>query len=180
MKRQDLAIASPCAMDWNTMTAEGRKRFCDACKKHVHDLSSMKEAEAVALLQKPPAEGLCVRYLYNAYGEVLFDMVDTRIVPASRLVRARRALESGAAAAGVALSLAACGGSHPKPMMGAPPPVTQVDPHASSGQMMGDIAPPRETMGEPPPIPSAPSSSVVPPAASVPVSTAAPSLPKAK
>lgn len=138
MKRTDLEIASPCTQDWNTMTAEGKKRFCDQCKKHVHDLSQMSEPEARAVLDAPPAEGLCVRYLYDAFGNVLFDMVDTRIVPANRLVRAKQALAKGAAMAGLALSVTACMGARQQPppqvTMGAPPmpePTASVAPSAA-------------------------------------------------
>jgi hypothetical protein len=143
MKRTDLEIASPCTQDWNTMTAEGKKRFCDACKKHVQDLSQMSEPEAQAVLAAPSAEGLCVRYLYDAFGNVLFDMVDTRIVPASRLVRARQTLVKGAAMAGMALSVTACMGAR-----AAPPP-----------------QPVHQMMGEPaavPPPPSAPTQAPAP------------------
>lgn len=157
MKRTDLDIASPCTQDWNTMTTEGKKRFCDACKKHVHDLSQMSEPEARAVVDAPPAEGLCVRYLYDAFGNVLFDMVDTRIVPASRLVRAKQTLAKGAAMAGLALSVTACMGARQQPppqvLMGAPP--------------MPEVTAPVATTAPTAPLATAPTSAPVTPVAPV-------------
>jgi tRNA-binding EMAP/Myf-like protein len=160
MKRSDLAIPSPCSQDWNTMTAEGKKRFCQACKKHVQDLSQMSEAEAQALLATPPAEGLCVRYLYDAFGNVLFDLVDTRIVPASRLVRARNALAKGAVMAGLAASVTACmGAAQPRP------------PEAVMGGMVPSEPLPAPVATQAPTAPAAPVATQAPtaPAAPLPV-----------
>lgn len=43
-------IERPCTADWHSMTGDERKRFCEACGKHVHNLSAMtpKEAEHFA------------------------------------------------------------------------------------------------------------------------------------
>jgi hypothetical protein len=118
MKREDLPIPSPCNADWNTMTAAGRKRFCADCKKHVHDLSKLTEPEAQALLAAPPSEGLCVRYIYNTRGDVMFQVVDTSLVPASNLNRAKAQLRASALAVASALaatSATACMGAPLRP-----------------------------------------------------------------
>lgn len=159
MKRSDIQIAKPCNQDWDTMTAEGRRRFCSACKKHVQDLSKMSAAEAREVLAAPPSEGLCVRYLYDEFGNVMFDMVDTSIVPASRLVRAAKVVASTAVAAGFAATISGCMGA---PMRPPPPP-----PHV----MMGEPA----VMPEPSAQPIATSSSApatsAPPQAPAPIAT---------
>lgn len=112
-----------------------RKRFCGDCKKYVHDLSAMTRAEAREVLQSRPTEGLCVRYLYDVHGDVVFR--DT--IPASFLSRAKRI----AAAATFPLGLAACSGA---PAEAPPPPMP----------MMGAIACPMpEPQPEPTPAPSA-------------------------
>ncbi len=113
MNTLDVPIASPCGADWRSMTPADKKRFCDSCKKYVHDLSEMNEAEARAILHAPPAEGLCVRYLHDVHGNLLFKPAP--IAPAL-LVRARRF----AAMAALPMSMAACSSAYP--MMGAPPP----------------------------------------------------------
>src|SRR5690349_24905398 len=86
MRRDDIRIDLPCNADWDTMTPAGKKRFCADCKKHVHDLSRMSEEEARALMSAPSTEGLCVRYVYDELGKVVFDM-DKKMVMSSALNR---------------------------------------------------------------------------------------------
>lgn len=121
MRREDLPIPVPCHEDWNTMTVEGKTLFCAACKKNVKDLVRMTEAEASELLAKPDNRDLCVRYLYDAHGELVFDWVDTTIVPVTNLVRQTsrakslsRVLQAGAVAVGLS-SIMACAGSSGPP-----------------------------------------------------------------
>jgi hypothetical protein len=118
MRREDLPIELPCARDWNTMTAAGMKRFCADCKKLVHDLSAMSEPEAKALLAS--SGDLCVRYVHDAEGTIVFD------VPEGTLVRAKR-YAAVAVAAALPMSLAACMGAAParEPMVPDQPPYTQ-------------------------------------------------------
>jgi hypothetical protein len=132
------------------MKPSDNKRFCDACKKHVHDLSAMTEEDARAALATPPAEGLCVRYLYDAHGAIVFR--GAPMAP-SMLVRARRF-----AAAALPLALAACTGSMGEapvqPMIGA---VACPMPGAPEGDAdTSDAAeepPPVPLMGTPMPMP---------------------------
>lgn len=121
MHRTDLPIASPCAADWTTMTLSDRGRFCGECKKVVHELARLTEGEARALLAAPPTEGLCVRYVHDTTGDILFR---PDVVPVTRLARARRAAVAVLAAASLPLAAAGCMGAMPPPapMMGAPPP----------------------------------------------------------
>lgn len=116
MRRSDLEIPLPCTADWDTMTRHGKKRFCADCKKFVHDLSAMRETEVEALLAS--SKDLCVRYVYDAVGDLVFD-IDRPLVPATTLNRAKRA---AAAALMVALpmQLTACMGAPPRATMGAP------------------------------------------------------------
>lgn len=57
-------------MDWERMDGEGAVRFCRLCKKDVHDVSAMSEEEARAFLSS--GEQPCIRYVFDARGEVLF------------------------------------------------------------------------------------------------------------
>ena len=109
MRRDELPIPLPCSADWDTMTPAGKKRFCAECKKHVHDLSRMTEAEARAILDT--RADLCIRYVYDAGGNVVFDR---ETVPANALVRARRFVTAAAALA-LPLSLTACMGARAMP-----------------------------------------------------------------
>lgn len=62
MKRTDLPIPEPCDADWDAMTGDDQRRFCDHCQKHVHDLSAMTESEARGVTSEP---GVCVRYTFS-------------------------------------------------------------------------------------------------------------------
>jgi hypothetical protein len=147
MRATEIPIASPCGADWRTMKPSDRTRFCDACKKHVHDLSAMSAPEARALLASPPTEGLCVRYLYDAHGDIVFRSAP---VPPTMLVRARRAAVSAAAVA-FPMALAACMGAPARPL-----PAVAPDAAASATQTIGE--PPMVPMMGAPAIP-APSAS---------------------
>jgi len=142
MHRTELLIASPCTVDWTTMTLADRGRFCGECKKVVRELAQLSEAEARALLASPPTEGLCVRYVHDATGEILFR---PDVVPVTRLSRVRRAAAVALAAASLPLAVAGCMGAAPMPPPQTPPAST-VDP-----SKMGMV-----TMGEPPALPPPP------------------------
>jgi hypothetical protein len=116
MRATEIPIASPCGADWSTMKPSDKTRFCDACKKHVHDLSAMTSTDARALLASPPTEGLCVRFLYDAHGDIVFRDAP---LPVGMLSRAKRL---AAAAVALPMALAACS----SPMNGRPEPRTTI------------------------------------------------------
>lgn len=123
LTRAELPIQNPCNQDFSAMTrAEANRRFCGACKKHVHDLTSMTEGEARALLDAPATEGLCIRYLADERGRIAFkpDVASARL-------RQRSGLALAALAAAAPLTLTACMGSAPV----RPPSAAQLDPAAS-------------------------------------------------
>lgn len=82
MRREDLHIPEPCHEDWDKMRGDDRKRFCDSCTKHVHNLSEMTREEAAKLLENN--SNLCVQYASVPSGEVFFR---DSINPAWRLHR---------------------------------------------------------------------------------------------
>lgn len=127
MKKSDLPIASPCGVDWSTMSAtEARARLCAHCDSLVHDLSAMSEGEARAVLAGGPA---CVRYLYDGDGNVLFGAEAERpfLVPARALLdkRSQQRWARAAALAGSLMALEACGGASPHAVR--PDPVPAFD-----------------------------------------------------
>jgi hypothetical protein len=146
MNQVDLPIAKPCTADWTTMTLADRGRFCGECRKVVRELAQMTEPEARALLASPPTEGLCVRYVHDATGEILFRR---DIVPVARLARMKRGAAAAIIAASLPVALAGCMGAPVRPpVMGAPPPTETT---------MGAVK-----MGEPPAATPASSTSAVP------------------
>lgn len=64
----DLRIASPCKASWAAMRGNDRVRFCDACSKHVYNISALTEAEARSLVEDGP---VCVRLYRRWDGTVL-------------------------------------------------------------------------------------------------------------
>ena len=70
---EDVRIATPCHVSWESMTGDERKRFCGACKLDVYDLSGLTRAEAEALVFGRAAAGqrTCVRLWRRADGTVL-------------------------------------------------------------------------------------------------------------
>src|SRR4051812_1226688 len=43
-------ISRPCSQDWNAMSGDDQRRFCDQCQLHVHNLSAMSPAGQQDLL----------------------------------------------------------------------------------------------------------------------------------
>lgn len=70
MRRESLRIVEPCSADWERMDGDGAVRFCRLCKKDVTDVSAMSEDEARAFLSS--GDQPCIRYVFDARGEVLF------------------------------------------------------------------------------------------------------------
>jgi hypothetical protein len=165
MNRTDLPIATPCSVDWNTMTLADRGRFCGECRKVVRELAQLTEGEARALLASPPTEGLCVRYVHDTTGEILFRR---DIVPVGRLARMGRAAAVAVAMASIPLAAAGCMGTAPMP----PPTMGAVRP------VPAEPEPPLETMGAvtmgTPPVPA----TGTPPPSAAPVATAPSSAPR--
>lgn len=55
-------ISHPCSQDWSSMTGDDKRRFCDLCQLHVHNLSAMSAAEQQALLTRQ-SKRQCIAYL---------------------------------------------------------------------------------------------------------------------
>ena len=104
MQASRIRVDEPCHEDWGAMRPEGTKRFCDRCDKHVHDLSALTEAEAQAVLATGDAARVCVRYLVDVEGAIVFRK-PAPIVPVAAL---RRRPQPIVRAAAMALALAAC------------------------------------------------------------------------
>jgi hypothetical protein len=56
-----LRVRKPCSADWDRMPGGDRVRFCEGCRKHVHNLSAMTRGEAEQLVCEA-AGRLCVRF----------------------------------------------------------------------------------------------------------------------
>jgi len=64
-----IRVEKPCPKDWDGMTGDDKKRFCEHCQMHVHNLSAMTSREARELVSC--AEGrLCVRFEKDGSGNI--------------------------------------------------------------------------------------------------------------
>src|SRR4051812_45824033 len=134
MKTGELPIKSPCDVDWTTMNPRKTGRCCGDCKKVVHDLSSMREADAMKRVAEAP-EGLCVRYLHDEHGNIWFRDTSSLLSPGS-LLRNSASLPAPA----LMPMLTACMGAmaaepdstSAQPSIPTPPPVVPIEPDAGS------------------------------------------------
>lgn len=65
-----LRIASPCSVDWDTMSGDERTRHCGLCQLNVYNIAEMTAPEVRALVTK--SEGrICARLYKRADGTVI-------------------------------------------------------------------------------------------------------------
>lgn len=146
MKTTQLHIPEPCSADWAEMTGDEKRKFCDACAKHVHDLSAMTLREAEEVLQSDRESGhLCVRYAYDAQGDVKFQT--RRVLASAPASQLRGAVRLTAAAAAM---LMVTGISE---LMSATQALAQTPPNQPPPMIAGGIAPLHPPM-HPPGVPS--------------------------
>jgi len=150
MRTSELPISEPCDEDWGGMRRDpGARRFCDQCSKHVHDLTSLTEAEAREILARAAGERICVRYRVDGSGTLKFrqpaqnTQVEPALVPVGALRRrpipSRVAPIAAAPAAALAFALAACTPHGVVEEPEAVEVVEAVDP--AEHVMMGDVLP---------------------------------------
>ena len=65
-----LKSENPCPANWDEMKGDERTRFCEGCKKYVHNLSAMVRDAAERLVCES-AGNLCVRMTIDRAGKVL-------------------------------------------------------------------------------------------------------------
>jgi hypothetical protein len=100
----DIRVASPCPMDWDRMVGDEKRRFCEHCGLHVHNLGAMTREEAMALLAQASGGRVCARFYRRADGKVL-----TRDCPVG-LAAARAKLVRACGRIAAALGLLLSGG----------------------------------------------------------------------
>ncbi len=93
----NIRIASPCSMDWESMTGSDQARHCGACNLNVYNLSNMTTQEALDLIKRTEGN-LCVRMLQRADGTVITKDCPVGLATA-RAKLARVACRVGAVAA---------------------------------------------------------------------------------
>jgi hypothetical protein len=97
---EDLRVASPCTVDWDSMQGDAQVRHCQQCDLDVYNLSAMTRAEAEAFVREREGGEVCVRLYQRRDGTVI-----SRDCPVGLAARLRRRLVGLKAtlAAGLAL-----------------------------------------------------------------------------
>jgi len=137
-------ITRPCTANWEQMAGDDRKRFCEQCGKHVHNVSAMTTAERVEFAE-PRGERECIVYFHRADGtpmDLSFLAKLRRGFPILRLVR------WSALVALLPAVLTACGGRRFTTMgailLPCGPPPTSVTQPSEETQSSGVPTPPGE------------------------------------
>jgi hypothetical protein len=81
-----LKVASPCPKQWEEMTGDAKRRFCEHCQLHVHNLSAMSERERGRFVEETKGKA-CIAYVVRPDGAMLPDGFWTRVLRPLRGVR---------------------------------------------------------------------------------------------
>ncbi len=108
MRNRDIRLRKYCDANFREMDPDTETgRICERCETEVKDLSAMNADEARAVLER--GEGhVCVRFLYDEDGDVVFKDRPPKIIPPTWLVRSSRAMIIAATALSPAM-LESCG-----------------------------------------------------------------------
>lgn len=141
-------IESPCEADWDAMKGNEQVRFCEHCRRSVHNLSEMTRQEALRLVRNSRGR-LCVRYVRRPEEA---DKSSALPVELYRLTRRASHLAAGAftavlslAATAAAQSPSASGDSEVASVEATRPatPENQVNPKAGqSASLVGKVTDP--------------------------------------
>ena len=66
----EISVAEPCGVDWDSMVGDERGRYCGQCRQTVYQLSSLSREEIGALIARD-AGALCVRFERRGDGSVV-------------------------------------------------------------------------------------------------------------
>lgn len=94
-----LAVASPCHVNWNDMAGDERARFCRQCQLHVYDISALTREEAMTFVREREGR-TCVRFYRRQDGTIL-----TRDCPVGLRAVRQRLTRAVAALAGIFVAL---------------------------------------------------------------------------
>jgi hypothetical protein len=67
---EQIRIASPCEVPWDSMRGDDRVRFCRSCRQNVYNVEAMTRAEAERVIAAREGRA-CVRMLWRPDGTVV-------------------------------------------------------------------------------------------------------------
>ncbi len=146
-------IPDPChEVTWDEMTGDDRKKLCQVCSRHVHNISELERAEADALFANTsPEERLCIHYMEGADGEVFYRDSTNPIWRLHRQVQGSKRLLAAALALPL-LTFAACDEKSAEPESAEAQPVLKIDQGVQIDVAPGgaaEVAPPSPRLGAP-------------------------------
>ena len=65
-----LTIAKPCPKEWGDMSGDAKRRFCEHCQLHVHNLSTMAPGERVQFVAETRGDA-CITYELRPDGTMI-------------------------------------------------------------------------------------------------------------
>ena len=66
-----IQIDRPCDADWDAMSGDDARRFCESCQLQVHNLSAMSRRDAEQVVQSGRSGRVCVQIQRDHRGRVL-------------------------------------------------------------------------------------------------------------
>ena len=134
-------VAAPCSVDWDSMFGNERVRFCGQCQLNVYNLSEMTRPEAERLIAQTEGR-LCIRYYQRKDGSVITKNCPVGLAAIKRrLSRVATAIGSAALSffAGIGVFVA----STPRYVVGEYVPMSTTAPECPVSEVIVvDIAPP--------------------------------------
>ncbi|MBL4642308.1 MAG: carboxypeptidase-like regulatory domain-containing protein [Flavobacteriaceae bacterium] len=77
MAKYQIKINKPCTEDWYTMTDLEKGKFCDSCKKHVHDFTQYSNIELARKIKK--GDKICGKFKREQINTNLFIPVSSKL-----------------------------------------------------------------------------------------------------
>lgn len=69
---EQMYVAAPCNVSWDSMTGDDRVRFCQGCSKNVYNISDLSQREAESFL-RDNMHKICVRFYRREDGTIITD-----------------------------------------------------------------------------------------------------------
>lgn len=110
---RNVVVEKPCSVSWDSMTGDERVRLCSQCNFKVHNLSSMSDREAAAVLKKRKGERTCIFMYRRKDGSVVTDNCPVNLRKARDRIRTTIACALLTVAYGISLSAFAADGLVP-------------------------------------------------------------------
>ncbi len=106
----NLILAYPCPITWDSMSGDERERFCNKCSQKVFNISDLSRKDAESLLRDGVEDGkVCVKYYLRADGTIKTDNCPRILRPVrNKLKLIEKAVSAAIALLVSGMNLAGC------------------------------------------------------------------------